>query len=73
MATIQWSESDDPCSDLCGRLDGKYVDVTFHVRGTWSVLFNNVRLRDDFLDRDAAKTWAEKSNLIDAFAETSRN
>ena len=61
---IDWGEIESGEHDLCSKLHGKYVDVTAHIRGTWSVLFNNIRLKDDFVSRDTAQSWAESTDLI---------
>jgi hypothetical protein len=74
---VKWSKTpkDDSLEnpyDLCGKdKNDKYVDVTHSFKGTWSVLYNNVRLKDDFVSRDEAKDWAEKTDLINFLSEMS--
>lgn len=73
MNNIEWTEFDDEdpddgSADLVGFLFGKYVDVTSHYQGTWSVMYNNVRVKDNFLTREDARQWAESADLVDALS-----
>ncbi len=74
MNKIDWVEFDDDdpddgTADLVGHLFGKYVDVTAHYKGTWSVMYNGVTVKDGFLTREDARQWAD---LVDALS-TVRN
>lgn len=61
-------DPDDGTADLVGNLFGKYVDVTSNYKGTWSVMYNNVRVKDGFSTRESARQWAENADLVDALS-----
>lgn len=74
--TVKWSEdaTTSPADyDLCGQAHGKYVDVCSNGSGKWSVLFNCVRLKNDFASRDEAQHWAETADLIEELSEAPRH
>lgn len=69
---IKWDDNsdDDGTHDLCGTdRFKKFVDVTHSYLGTWSVLYNNIRLKDDFTNRLEAKNWSESTDLVNALSE----
>lgn len=58
MKKIKWSkpdETDDGTFDLCGKFNGKYVDVVQRFDNTWSISFNGLRIKDGIATRDLAK------------------
>ena len=54
---IKWSKNklDDGTHDLCGKFNGKYVDVCQKYDNTWSILFNNIMIETGIKSRDIAK------------------
>lgn len=54
---IKWSDNpdDDGFHDLCGKFNGKYVDIVQRYDGTWRILFNNVQIEADISTRSIAK------------------
>jgi len=56
---IEWFEfensKDDGTYDLCGKFNGKYVDVVRKFNNTWSIHFNNVKIEGDITSREEAK------------------
>ena len=55
---IEWSESDeidDGTFDLCGRFNGRYIDVVRRYDNTWSIFFNNARIKSGIANRELAK------------------
>lgn len=69
---IDWlfddEEEDDGTFDLVGQLNGKYIDVVCNIKGKWSVLYNNVRIKEGFESRDVAKDWIECVDLVDCLS-----
>lgn len=72
---IKWGaipkdDSPDMQYELCGKdRNNKYVDLTKNSQGIWSVLYNNVRIKNDFNSREEAKNWAETVDLIDQLSK----
>jgi hypothetical protein len=55
---IVWSkpdEADDGSFDLCGKFNGKYVDVVQRHDSTWSISFNGQRIESGIPTREEAK------------------
>ena len=73
MNIIDWieddEEEDDGTYDLVGFCQGKYVDIVKNFKGTWSVIYNNIRIKTEIKSRDEANVWAEKNDLINALCE----
>jgi hypothetical protein len=67
---IEWSDDERLNSydtfDLCGKFNGKYVDVCYRYDNTWSILYDGTRIKNGFATRDLAKSaivdWLEKLN-----------
>ncbi len=54
---IKWlkSRGDDGTYDLCGKFNGKYVDIIQRYDNTWSISFNNVTIENNITNRKLAK------------------
>lgn len=63
MSVINWSDIKEcelnPEYDLCGKFNGKYVDITRSYSGTWSAMFNGVVVKENISTRSAAKLFIE--------------
>lgn len=65
MNNITWNiKSGDTENDIFGQLNNQIIDIVKSCDGTWTVLFSRKRLNYGMLNREEAKIWAEKTDLI---------
>jgi hypothetical protein len=59
---IIWDQEDlaDPKNDLCSIYNGKYVDIVYSYKGTWSVMFDNKHI----IDRNNPDEFSTREDAI---------
>ncbi len=62
MNKIQWIYDDEDTgnNDLTARVNNNYLDIVYY-KNSWIVFLNRKIIKDEFLKRDEAKSWVEKS------------
>lgn len=62
MNKVQWIYDDEDTgnNDLTARVNNNYLDIVYY-KNSWTVFLNRKIIKDEFLKRDEAKSWVEKS------------
>lgn len=72
MNKIQWIYDDEDTGNnyLTARVNNNYLDIIYY-KNSWTVFLNRKIIKDEFLKRDEAKSWVEKSQEFKQLMENS--